>query len=135
MNLNDGKDLESRMRSWKPRSPSRRVAKRLFGPAESARERLLSSRWLARWLAPTLAVACTVLVARMPVQDAWLEASYRPISYADACVEPDLSTYLDGRVHSRVNGLWRQSFGWTNHSHSPSSNAAFSLHSTNEPNR
>jgi hypothetical protein len=107
----------------------------LFGTAEAPARDSLSARWLARWLAPALAVACSVLVIRMPGPDAWTPDGFREISFADVCGEPALSTYLDGRTHSTINGLWRQTFGWTNHSQSPSSNAAFSLHSTSETNR
>jgi hypothetical protein len=77
-----------------------------------------------------LATACSLLVASVTCHEAGVR--YEPLSIREVCNEPALATYLDGHEHSPMNGLWRTSFGWTNHSQSPSSNAAFSLHSTND---
>jgi hypothetical protein len=55
--------LENQLQSWKPRRPSPRIARRLFGRAEapSLRAPRRAAAW--NWLSPVAACALTMLVA------------------------------------------------------------------------
>ena len=54
--------LEQEMREWRPRKPSGRLARRLFGRAELAPVTLRRAEFW-NWLTPVAACALTVLVA------------------------------------------------------------------------
>jgi hypothetical protein len=55
--------LENQLQSWKPRRPSPKIARRLFGPAETPSLRFASPAAAWNWLSPVAACALTVLVA------------------------------------------------------------------------
>ena len=55
--------LENQLQSWKPRRPSPRIARRLFGPAQKASARLARRAGAWNWLSPVAACALTMLVA------------------------------------------------------------------------
>ncbi len=54
--------LEQEMRQWRPRKPSERLARRLFGRAELAPGTLRRTQFW-NWLTPVAACALTLLVA------------------------------------------------------------------------
>ncbi len=55
--------LETQLQSWTPRRPSPKIARRLFGPAESPSLRPLRRAEAWNWLSPVAACALTMLVA------------------------------------------------------------------------
>jgi len=55
--------LENQLQSWKPRRPSPKIARRLFGPAESPSLRPARQATAWNWLSPVAACALTMLVA------------------------------------------------------------------------
>lgn len=113
--------LENQLRSWRPRRPSPRLKRRLFG-AEDPREAAILS---LRWLAP--AVACLFLALTIASQEPGFTAvSSRPEPMM-GLISSNLS-YVNVLSSERPKGLNRvssASFEWTNLSDFTSSVSPF----------
>jgi hypothetical protein len=114
--------LENQLRSWRPRRPSPRLKRKLFGAPDPGESGGLSLRWLAP------AVACLFLALTIVNQESSLSASssrYQPLM---GMVSSNLSytNLLPGDRPTERNRVSPASFEWTNRSGFTSSISPFS---------
>ena len=140
--MNTLNELETRLRFWTPRSPSRTLEQRLFPPAAPqqipARERIdASANWPAfpghRWVA-TAALAALAGVAALWQTSA--PAGRKPLSSATmfagiALSNPPAISFHTTRDHSGWNHWHTPIIKWTNFALLPSSAPRFPLVETN----
>ena len=112
--------LENRLRSWRPRRPSAKLERRLFGtPA-----RLLpKAAWLLGSLAP--AIACLLLTLSMfNPGNGGHSLRHEPL-VAMILSNQSYAAYASDNFRGAQNNLAAVTFDWTNHAISPSSMAPF----------
>jgi len=112
--------LENRLPSWRPRRPSAKLERRLFGPPL----RLLpKTAWLLGSLAP--AAACLLLTLSM-FNPAPAPGSLRhePL-IAMVLSNQNYAAYASDNFRGAQNNLASVTFDWTNHAVSPSNMVPF----------
>jgi len=121
--MNEMKDLETQLRSWAPRRPSPKLAKRLFASAAAiagasgppAVTRHESPPFRLSWLAP--AVAAVLLMCVLFNQRGGSMLSGSPDSGAMVGMivsNQSAATYLPGSFQRERNGPRGDTFEWTN---------------------
>ncbi|HLX69246.1 MAG TPA: hypothetical protein VKV04_06425 [Verrucomicrobiae bacterium] len=110
MNENEMNLLENQLRSWKPRRPSPRLKRRLFGPTVQREAITLSLRWLAP------AGACLLMAVGIVRQDPGFAMRSSGTGPLLGMVSNHLS-YTNLLPHNRSsgdNGVLPANFEWTN---------------------
>jgi hypothetical protein len=112
--------LENRLRSWRPRRPSAKLERRLFGaPARLTQK----TAWLLGSLAP--AIACLLLTLSMfNPGNTGHSARHEPL-IAMILSNQNYAAYASDNFRGAENNLAAVTFEWTNHAISPSSMAPF----------
>jgi hypothetical protein len=114
--MNDWTQLENRLRSWKPRRPSRSIKARLFPQtAEGEPEVVLSGIW--GWLAPALTVvmlAALVLARDGRTLAPWPTPAPTGLVAAAVLHSPNLVAFYAPKRHSALNAWPGATFEWTN---------------------
>lgn len=107
--MNETKELETQLRSWKPRRPSPRLERRLFGRVAAP----LCHPALLRVLVP--AAACLILTVAMlnpPQHDRNVTINDPAALMAASLSNQSFASYLPGSFQCEANRL--DSFRWTN---------------------
>jgi|YelNatPaOPRAMG01_1025707.scaffolds.fasta_scaffold08987_2 hypothetical protein len=103
------------MRGWKPRRPSPRIRRRLFGGAEDQPQLPLRTQWA--WAAPVLAaglLALWRLSGQAPGLGAGPGTALTGLVASVALDRPQWVAYLDPWRHSTWNAWSGAAFEWTN---------------------
>ena len=118
--MNETKTLAEQVRSWKPRRPSARLERRLFGRLAGRDD----TRAVMRVLVP--AAACVILSVAMlnPVEHGAPPEHARGALAAGSLSNQSYAAYLPGSFACEANRL--DTFGWTNGGALPSSSVSIS---------
>src|SRR5215472_4159980 len=110
MNENEMNQLENQLRSWKPRRPSPKLKRALFGPTVRREAISLSLRWMAP------AAACLLLAIGIVRQDPGFSMRSSGTGPLLGLVSNNLS-YTNILPHNRSSGdnsVLPAKFEWTN---------------------
>ena len=125
--MNEMRRLETQLRSWRPRRPSARLERRIFGTSGPAPD----VRALMRVLVP--AAACLILTMAMlnqPDRNEVSAAAGQGVVMAMSLSNQSYAAYLPGSFACEANRL--DTFRWTNGGGSPSSPFSISPGKTND---
>jgi hypothetical protein len=118
--MNEMKNLENRLRSWRPRQPSARLERRLFAAPPNP---LAKITWLLGSLVPaTACLLLTLAVFNSPNSGGSLR--HEPL-FAMILSNQNYAAYASDNFHESQNNLSAITFEWTNHSVLPSSMSPF----------
>lgn len=131
--MTNGNPVEHQLRSWKPRSPSVKLKRRLFGEAEQASPCAsgLGGRW--GWLAPVMGcfLAMVVVSGSRTGQDGGFSAAPPTNWLAAATSNQSYAAYIAGTFHSDQNALQKDLIAWTNGPRGSGAVRSFPLGKTN----
>jgi hypothetical protein len=118
--MKETESFENRLRSWRPRRPSAKLERRLFGPPV----RLLpKAAWLLGSLTP--AAACLLLTLSMFTHgNTGRSLRHEPL-VAMILSNQNYAAYASDNYRGAQNNLAAVTFEWTNHAISSSSIAPF----------